>query len=122
MESKRVLVVDDDESIRRLAEAALSDAGIEVACAESASEALSMIKETLFDAAVLDFSLPDMDGVRLHSEIRRMDAELAEKTLFISGVDQSDEALRYYEDSCGFLPKPFTVQELLSHLKTMLGD
>jgi DNA-binding response OmpR family regulator len=122
VERKRVLVVDDEEPIRRMALRVLVDGGYVVHCAESATEALRLIKELLFDAAVLDFALPDMDGIRLHSEIRRMDGELADKTLFISGVDQSNESLRYYADSGGFLPKPFRVNELLAAVRALVGD
>ena len=122
MERKRVLVVDDEEPIRRLALQVLVDSGFEVHCAASAAEALQLVREHLFDVAVLDFLLPDMDGIRLHSEIRRMDAELADKTLFISGVDQSNESLRYYADSGGFLPKPFKIDELIAGVRALVGD
>jgi two-component system alkaline phosphatase synthesis response regulator PhoP len=118
MSSRRVLVVDDEQRIREMLRDALSEAGWEVDTAPDSAEALQRIKENLYDAAVLDFALPDMDGVQLHSEIRRLDAELADHTIFISGVGQSEERLRYFEsDAGGFLAKPFEVEELVGELE-----
>lgn len=122
MDTKRVLVVDDEQPIRHVAAQAITQHGWEVETAADSAEALRLIRDQLFDAVVVDFALPDMDGVALHSEIRRLDRELAEKTLFISGLDQSNERLRYFTDSGGFLPKPFDVRELVERLRDMLGE
>jgi DNA-binding response OmpR family regulator len=121
METKRILVVDDEESIRDLLREAIAGAGWKVDTAADAAEALRLVKENLYDAAVLDFALPDMNGVRLHREIRRMDDELGQRTMFISGVTQSVDRLDYFgSDAGGFLPKPFDVSELLDRLGKML--
>ena len=84
MSVKRILVVDDEQPIRDLLRDAITEAGWEVDTAADSAEALALVKDKLFDAVVLDFVLPDMNGVQLHSEIRRLDAELASRTLFIS--------------------------------------
>jgi DNA-binding response OmpR family regulator len=123
MGAKRILVVDDEEPIRDLLRDALTTAGWEVDTAADSTEALKLVKSNLYDAAVLDFALPDMDGFQLHRELRQMDAELARSTLFISGVAQTEERLDYYgADAAGFLPKPFNVWELVSRLERMLKD
>jgi len=119
---KRILVVDDEEAIRDLLRDAITSAGWEVATAPDSATALAMVRNELYDALVLDFVLPDMNGIQLHSEIRRLDAELARNTLFISGVEQPDERLKYYESAAGFLSKPFDMKRLLSELAQMLGE
>jgi DNA-binding response OmpR family regulator len=121
MESKRILVVDDEASIRDLLREAITAAGWEVDTAADATEALRLVKENLYDAAVIDFALPDMNGMRLHREIRGMDDELGRRTMFISGLAQSVDRLDYYgADAGGFLPKPFDVSELLHRLGKLL--
>ena len=100
MASKRILVVDDEEVIVDLLTEILTDQGYEVDSAFDAASALAKVRENIYDAAILDFNLPDMNGVMLHREIRQMDEELASNTLFASGVAQSEEsaeefALRY---------------------------
>jgi two-component system OmpR family response regulator len=118
---KRILVVDDEPDIVEMLCDLLSNCGFDVDAAPSAQEALERIRETIYDAAVLDFNLPDMDGVMLHRQIRQMDAELAGRTLFMSGMVQSDHNLGYYAaQSAGFISKPFEVDEVLSALRSIL--
>jgi DNA-binding response OmpR family regulator len=112
--SKRVLVVDDEQAILELLAEVLGAEGYVVDVAENAADAIELIREHMYAAAILDFNLPDMDGVRLHRTIRQMDAELALRTLFTSGLVQSDDNLGYYaHESGGFLPKPFQIGEVL---------
>jgi len=123
MGRKRILVVDDEKDILEILTEVLSTAGFEVDAALSAQEALERIRDTIYDAAILDFNLPDMDGVMLHRQIRQMDRELAGKTLFMSGMVQSDENLGYYAArSAGFVSKPFQVDDLLGSLLGVLGN
>ena len=122
MARKRILVVDDEKDIVEMLSEVLSMHGFEVDAAPDAQGALDRIRETIYDAAILDFNLPDMDGVMLHRQIRQMDAELAGKTLFMSGMVQSDTNLGYYAaQSAGFVSKPFEVDQVLAALRSMLG-
>ena len=122
-ERKRVLVVDDESSIVDLLREGLASAGFDVDAAENARGALDLVKENLYDLAILDFALPDMNGVMLHNEMRRMDAELAERTLFISGLAQSADDLDYFSSAAsGFLAKPFAVADVIRELNKLLAD
>jgi len=113
----RVLIVDDEPEIVDLLGEILASSGFEVASALDARGALEQIKAQIFDAAIIDFNLPDMNGVMLHRQIRQMDEELAKRTLFTSGQIQSDQDLDYYMVyGGGFLSKPFEVEEVLSAL------
>ena len=121
MERQRILVVDDERDIVEMLAEILSTYGFEVDSASSAQEALQCIRDTIYDAAILDFNLPDMDGVMLHRQIRQMDMELAAKTLFMSGMVQTDLNLGYYAaQSAGFVSKPFQVNQVLEALATVL--
>jgi DNA-binding response OmpR family regulator len=123
MAAKRILVVDDEETIVELLTTILTDQGFEVDFALDAAGALEKVRESIFDAAILDFNLPDMNGVMLHREIRQMDEELAGNTLFTSGVEQSEKNLDYYTSyGKGFLSKPFEVREVLSAVNSLLED
>jgi two-component system NtrC family sensor kinase len=119
----RILVVDDETDILDLLRDVLIDAGFAVDTAPTAQAALELIREHIFDAAILDFNLPDMDGVMLHRQIRQMDQELAEHTIFTSGLVQSDQNLGYYSTQAGgFLSKPFSVPEVLQAVRKILSD
>ena len=119
---QRILVVDDESSILELLRDALTEAGYVVDAAENAQGALALVQDHLYDGAILDFALPDMNGVMLHRELRQVDAELAERTLFISGLPQSDDDLDYFSSlASGFLPKPFEVADVLREIQELLA-
>ena len=77
MAGKRIIVVDDEREIIDLLSEVLSAHGYTVDSAVNADGALELIRTNIYDAAILDFNLPDMNGVMLHRQIRQMDEELA---------------------------------------------
>ena len=123
MAGERILVVDDESEIVELLRDVLTAEGYVVDAAPTAEGALQLIRENIYDAALLDFNLPDLDGVMLHRQIRQMDAELAARAIFMSGLLQSDANLGYYmSQSGGFLAKPFDIRDVLSQIRTVLGE
>jgi DNA-binding response OmpR family regulator len=123
MAGERILVVDDESEIVELLRDVLTAEGFVVDAAPDAAAALKLIRENIYDVALLDFNLPDMDGVMLHHQIRQMDAELASRSIFMSGLLQSDGNLGYYmSQSGGFLAKPFDIRDVLRQVRAVLGD
>jgi DNA-binding response OmpR family regulator len=123
MAGERILVVDDESEIVELLRDILTAEGYVVDAAPTAEGALQLIRENIYDAALLDFNLPDLDGVMLHRQIRQMDAELAARAVFMSGLLQSDVNLGYYmSQSGGFLAKPFDIRDVLAQIRTVLGE
>jgi DNA-binding response OmpR family regulator len=123
MAGERILVVDDEAEIVELLRDVLVAEGYVVDAAPDATGSLELIRENIYDLALLDFNLPDMNGVMLHHQIRQMDAELASRTIFMSGQLQSDGNLGYYmSQSGGFLAKPFDIRDVLRQVRTLLGD
>ena len=120
--SQRVLVVDDEAPVVELLREGLAPAGYEVEGAPSAAAALELIRDRLFDAAIIDFVLPDMNGLMLHSRIRQLDPELAQNTVFISGHAQTDDDLSYYAAVGGFIEKPFELSDVVAAIRTLIGD
>lgn len=119
--AKRILVVDDEPSMVELIAEALTAEGYRVDAAYDGRSALDLVREQIYDAAILDFNLPDMDGVMLHRQIRQMDQELAQNSLFTSGLVQTEDNVGYYSSqAAGFLAKPFEVRELLTALAALL--
>ena len=71
MEAAKILVVDDERSILLLLKEALSQWGYQVTCASSATEALELLRNELFDALISDIRMPDMSGLELLETIKR---------------------------------------------------
>ena len=121
MSARRILVVDDEQDILDLLEDALSSEGFAVDTAPDARGALDLIRDHIYDVAVLDFHLPDMDGIMLHHHIRQMDEELAERTVFVSGMTQDPDRMDYYAAVGGaFLAKPFDVTQVLEAIAAVI--
>ena len=73
MEPAKVLVVDDEPSILRLLNEALTQWGYQVKTAATAREAIEALRTGLFDAAITDIRMPDMSGLELLREIKKHD-------------------------------------------------
>ena len=123
MEGKRLLIVDDEVDILDLLGDVLTSEGYAVDTAPSAEAALELIHANIYDAAILDFNLPDMDGVMLHRQIRQKDPELAKRSVFMSGLVQSDTNLGYYAaQGAGFLSKPFDIEDVLVAVRNLIDS
>jgi len=117
---KRILIIDDEAPIRDLLSEALTRVGYIVDGVGSGADTMQAVRDQIYDAAILDFKLPDMDGMQLHRELRQMDEELAQNTLFISGHGQTDQNLGYYSTyGVGFLSKPFNIAEVIDALESL---
>ena len=107
------LVVDDDELVRRVVTELLEDCAFAVIEARSGSEALALTRErTDIELVISDVNMPEMDGLQLIRELRRISPTLP--VILMSG--------RPYRDrSHPFLAKPFTRQGLLACIDRALA-
>lgn len=110
-----VLVVDDNDDLLRWAERILTEAGWKVLAASSVEEAEERVAMTVPDAAVLDYMLPDGDGVTLATELLQDLPDLV--VLMMSGMRMDDEDyLVCRRREIPMLHKPFLAEELIQAL------
>ena len=74
--SKRILIIDDEEVVRRSFILALEDIGYKVDTAESGEKGLQMKKDSEYDLIFLDLNMPGMNGVETLRQIRKNDKEV----------------------------------------------
>ncbi|MFG1422541.1 response regulator [Roseixanthobacter liquoris] len=113
-----VLLVEDEDAVRAFASRALSARGYRVVAAANGAEALEAMDEpgTSFDVVVSDVVMPEMDGPSLLRELRRRDPKL--KIIFISGYAEEAFAKNLPEgERFAFLPKPFSLKQLVAAVK-----
>ncbi len=106
-----ILVVDDEESIRRLMEKELANMRRVVRTADSARQAFELIHRQQFDIIVLDIRLPDGDGIDLLDKFRQAIPDV--EVILITGhgnVDSAVEAMKL--GAYDYITKPFTLERL----------
>lgn len=118
----RVLVVDDEVPVLDLMADILRDAGLEVEAHTSPLDALRKVRVNRYDALVLDVYMPELPGMLFHAKVRVADAELAKRTVFVSGHFTRDELRRDLERSQVLLQKPFRPEELVEEVRKILPE
>lgn len=114
----RILVVEDEPSIRRIVEYALRDAGFEVATAARGDEALDLVARNAVDLVVLDLMLPGIDGLEV---CRRIRAERNVPIIILSArSEELDKVLGLELGADDYVTKPFSLRELVSRVKANL--
>jgi CheY-like chemotaxis protein len=118
----RLLLVDDNPSIHRIAESLLAPTDVELVCVDSAAEALDRIERgERFDVALVDTAMPGMDGWTLLTRLRSMEATARMPIALMAGVlDPVDPAKLARAPIQGFLKKPIELRELGDRVKALL--
>ena len=116
---KRVLLVEDEASIREMVALNLKMAGWEVVEAPSAERALELMHGgERCDAALLDIMLPGMDGLSLCETIRRDDSDIG--IIIVSAKGQESDKIRGLSIGADdYITKPFSVSELIARLEAL---
>jgi CheY-like chemotaxis protein len=118
-ESRRVLLIDDNERLLRLFERYLSAEGFAVTAVTDASQALGSIGDEPPDAIVLDVMMRDTDGCQLLQRLRS-DTALAEVPIVVCSVLHEPELARVL-GAQAYLKKPVSQRQLLAALQEVLG-
>jgi CheY-like chemotaxis protein len=119
-DKRRVLVVDDEETVRTFAGHVLSEAGYDVVTASDGPQALRLVEQQRpFDLFLLDVVMPQMCGDELGRRLREQDPDV--KVLYFTGyVDQLFEQRRILWENEAFIEKPVTLNGLLEAVSLLL--
>lgn len=121
-ELSKILIVEDDATIRALLEMALLGAGFkEVKSSARGDEGLDAIKRTKPDLVLLDLMLPGLDGFAIAKRIREMPELAATKIIMLTARTQNEDIVRGL--SCGaddYVTKPFDRLVLLARVRAVL--
>jgi DNA-binding response OmpR family regulator len=112
----RVLVVDDDESIRVLIQRLLSKHGFFVQTASDGGAALDMLSKENYDALVLDLMMPRVDGFTVLRQLIATNPEIVAKTVVATAYPK-DVARRQLNEVCRVIIKPFDTTELVDAVR-----
>jgi two-component system response regulator MprA len=115
----RVLVVDDDRTMRDAVRRALTLGGYEVRVAESGYEGLARVNETRPDAIVLDVLMPDIDGLEVCRRLRS-DGDRTPILMLTARDAVNDRVAGLDAGADDYLVKPFDVEELKARVRALL--
>src|SRR2546430_15912355 len=116
--AQRILVVDDEQSIRTIVEYALKEAGFEVVPAARGDDALKAIEREPIGLGVLDVMLPGTDGLEV---CRRIRADHPTPIIMLSARgEELDKVLGLELGADDYVTKPFSPRELVSRVKANL--
>jgi excisionase family DNA binding protein len=117
----RVLVVDDEASIRELLSKTLALAEYEVDTAPDGRTAIERLRLGHYDLLIADLKMPGLDGLSLIREAKRLNADLP--VIIITGFSTESSAIEAVNlGVAGYLTKPFRVPQVLAAAARALGE
>jgi two-component system, chemotaxis family, chemotaxis protein CheY len=118
---KRILIVDDSESIRHLLSAILQSAGFEVCAAIDGQDAIERFNTSNFNLVLTDLNMPRVDGISLIKHIRKSNGASHVPIIMITTESQTtikDQAKS--AGATGWIVKPFVAEKLLTIVSKVL--
>ena len=111
MNAGRILVVDDEETIRLILYESFTSIGYEVVTASNGEEALQKFAPGKFDCVISDLMMPSIDGIELLKRIRSQDSDVY--FLMITGFPGIDSAVNAMKEGAyDYLTKPFHMEDI----------
>jgi two-component system, NtrC family, response regulator HydG len=115
----KILIVDDDENIRKTMQIILEDEGYQVDLASSGNEAIEMTQQKMYNLALLDIRLPDMEGVELLKLMK--DYVPRTRKIMVTGYPSMQNAISAVNKNAdAYLIKPVDIEKLLSVVREQL--
>src|ERR1700674_3617220 len=115
-----ILIIDDEAAIRESLETLLEFEGYSVESAETGEQGLTKIGQRPFDLVLLDFALPDRNGLEVLADIRERDPQLA--VIVITAYVTVDNAVRVIQNGAtNFIQKPWDNEKLLADVRGVVA-
>ncbi|WP_329741397.1 response regulator transcription factor [Dyella sp. A6] len=115
----KILVVEDQQRLGQFLKQGLSECAYTVSWVGTCRDASDALADTNYDVIILDLNLPDGDGLNLLAEWRR--AGFNEAVLILSARDTVQDRIKGLDIGADdYLPKPFSFDELLAHVRSLL--
>lgn len=119
MKKESILIVEDDDLIRKFMQRAVTDAGWKCILAENASTSRMLFLSEMPDLVLLDLGLPDEDGIVLLQEMKNTRADIP--VIIVSARERENEKVNAFNMGADdYVTKPFGIFELLARIRTAL--
>jgi DNA-binding NtrC family response regulator len=116
----RILIIDDDENIRKVLQTILEDEGYVTDSVETAQKAIQRSEQAFYNLALIDVRLPDMEGIELLSKLRETKPKM--RKIIVTGYPTLQNAVGAVNKGAdAYVMKPFDVESLLLTIKDQLA-
>jgi two-component system KDP operon response regulator KdpE len=116
----KVLIVDDESSLRRVLRVSLAAIGFEAEEASTGEEALALLSADHYDVVLLDIEMPGQGGIETCREINRRSPRPAVLMLTVRD-GKEDKAKAFEAGADDYITKPFRFPDLVARVRTALG-
>ena len=118
-ETARILIIDDDEDIRKVLATILEEEGYTAETAETARMAIEKTGRKFYNLALIDIRLPDMEGIELLTKIRPTTPRM--RRIIVTGFPTMQNAVDAVNRGAdGYILKPFNVEKVLKIIEEQL--
>jgi len=122
-QTSRILILDDEEAVRRVLKTALERRGFELDVVGSAPEARTLLSNARYDLVICDIQMPGLNGVDFYQELEGNHPALVERVIFMTGdLVHSDIQLFLDKIHAKVLRKPFDLAGLYEKVDAVLGQ
>jgi two-component system chemotaxis response regulator CheY len=119
--NKRIMTVDDSATVREMLKGTLEDAGYNVVVATDGKEALTMLGSEKIDMLVTDLNMPNLDGIGLIKEVRKLPGHRFIPIIMLTTESQEDKKREgKAAGASGWVVKPFKPEQLLAVVRMVL--
>ncbi|NJL53514.1 MAG: response regulator transcription factor [Hydrococcus sp. SU_1_0] len=118
---KKILVVDDDATLRKILQNSLEQRGYQVTAVNSAQDGLASFKQDVPDIVVSDVSMPGMDGFEFCRQLRSQPSGKLHPFIFLSAKNELNDRVQGHTIGAdSYLTKPFEMKELLANIEALI--
>ncbi|MGQ9640524.1 MAG: response regulator [Candidatus Bathycorpusculaceae bacterium] len=118
-ENARILIVDDDENIRKVLTTILEDEGYIVEAVENGKKAVEKTKKSFYNLALIDIRLPDMEGTELLTKMKDTTPKM--RKIIITGYPTLQNAIEAVNRGAdAYILKPFDIEKVLQTINDQL--
>jgi len=119
VKNARILIIDDDENIRKALAAILEEEGYMVDTAETAKQAIEKTDKNIYNIALIDMRLPDMEGIELLTKMKDTTPKM--RKVIVTGYPTLHNAIEAVNRGAdAYILKPFDVEKVLATIKEQL--
>jgi DNA-binding NtrC family response regulator len=116
----RILIIDDDENIRKVLQTILEDEGYVIDTADTAQKGIQKSEKSFFNLALIDVRLPDMEGIELLTKLRETKPKM--RKIIVTGYPTLQNAVGAVNRGAdAYVMKPFDVEKILLTIRGQLN-